>query len=524
MKDLGCNYRRVQEIRNPKSEIRKNSEARSPKSEWGVPRLGSAGVPPAVFGLRPKTSFAQNVKFLMRFFLRAGQSAGRRLERPRRSRSPVSGELLRLGPRNRRQGLSSASSDFGFRPSFGFRISDFGLLPLLLFAIVFNTRAADSPLMASIVSSNTAFAADLYKKESARSGNLFFSPYSISTALAMTYTGARGPTQKEMAQVLHFGQSPEELPEAFAGLAKRMDEIQQAQQVNLSVANALWCQQDYPFSAPFLKLTKEFYDAQAHQVNFRTQTEAVRKEINTWVARKTQDKILDLIHPGQLTDQTRLVLCDAIYFKGNWASRFEAKKTRPAPFFTAPNQPVQVPMMSQTLSLRSKEYPDFYLLAVPYTNDVLSMVILLPKAMDGLGALEKQLDSAKLSEWLTALEAAPAGKADLFLPKFKLDCRLELANDLSEMGMPSAFGPQADFSGMSARRDLFISAVIHQAMVDVNEQGTEAAAATGVAIKSLAIVRNFNPVFRVDHPFLFLLRENQTGSVLFMGRVKDPTK
>jgi serine protease inhibitor len=411
-------------------------------------------------------------------------------------------------------------SDFGFRPSFGFRISAFGLL----IALAFNACAANNPVMAGIVNSNTAFAADLYKKEIAISGNLFFSPYSISTALAMTYAGARGQTEKEMAQVLHFGQPPGQLPAAFAGLAKRMNEIQQARQVNLGVANALWCQEDYPFRAEFLKLTGDFYGAQANQVNFRTQAEEVRKEINGWVRRKTEDKIQDLIHPGQLNDQTRLVLCNAIYFKGNWASQFEAKKTRPAPFFTAPNQPVQVPMMTQTLSLRSKEFPDFYLLALPYTNNVLSMVILLPKAVDGLASLEKQLDAASLSEWLSALDGVSPAKADLFLPKFKLDCRLELATALSEMGMSSAFGPRADFSGMSGKRDLFISAVVHQAMVDVNEEGTVAAAATGVVATRMAIVRNLNPVFRVDHPFIFLLRENQTGSVLFMGRVQDPTK
>jgi serpin B len=385
-----------------------------------------------------------------------------------------------------------------------------------------DSQAAGNPSTAGVVAGNTAFAVDLYRQESAKAGNLFFSPYSISTALAMTYAGARGQTEQEMARVLHFGQAPAELPASFAGVAKRMEAIQQARQVKLSVANALWCQQDYSFSAGFLKLTKDFFGAQARQVDFRTQTESVRKEINDWVARKTQDKILDLIHPGQLSGQTRLVLCDAIYFKGNWASQFEASKTRPAPFYTAPNQPVQVPMMSQTLSLRSRGFPGFDLFAVPYTNDVLSMVILLPKAMAGLGALEKQLDSARLGEWLAALDGAPRGEAELLLPKFKLQCRLELANDLAELGMPSAFGPQADFSGMSAKRDLFISAVVHQAMVDVNEEGTEAAAATGVTMKAMAIRRK--TMFRVDHPFMFLLRENQTGSVLFMGRVEDPTK
>jgi len=399
----------------------------------------------------------------------------------------------------------------------------FCLLGAIIFGAAHSSFAGGSSLT-GVVNGNTAFAADFYRHESFRPGNLFFSPYSISTALAMTYAGARGDTARQMAQVLHFEQSPGELPASFAALAKRMEEIGQARQVDLSVANSLWCQEDFPFLPEFLKLTREFYGAQAHQVNFRTQTEEVRKEINDWVVRKTQDKIQNLIQPGDLSRQTRLVLCDAVYFKGNWAVQFQASKTRPAPFFTTPDHPVQVPMMSQTLSLRSRDMGDFYLLQVPYTNNVLSMVILLPKAKDGLPALEKELNATSLSQWRATADAAPSARAELILPKFKLNCRLELAHDLGAMGMPAAFEPQADFSGMSANGGLFISAVVHQAMVDVNEQGTEAAAATGVAVRSLAIARPMVPVFRVDHPFIFFLQENQTGSVMFLGRVQDPTR
>jgi serpin B len=375
---------------------------------------------------------------------------------------------------------------------------------------------------AEIVKDNTTFAVDLYRREGAKAGNLFFSPYSISTALAMTYAGARGQTEQEMARVLHFGLSQSDVPAAFASLAQRMEEIGKSKQVSLSVANSLWCQRSYPFNDAFLKVNRDSYHAEARLVDFAGSGEATRKEINTWIARQTQDKIQDLLQPGQLSGDTRLVLCNAIYFKGNWAAQFDPGRTMVAPFFTAPGQSVETPMMSRTLKLRSREYDDFHLFALPYTGNDLSMVIMLPKAVDGLAALEERLDAAKLQEWLTAADKAPEAEAMVFLPKFKLNCRLELAKELSAMGMPVAFGAGADFSGMTAARDLFISHVVHQAFVDVNEEGTEAAAATGVAMTKLIALRPL--VLRTDHPFIFLIRENRTGSILFLGRVMDPTK
>ncbi len=384
--------------------------------------------------------------------------------------------------------------------------------------------ASPSPKETQVVEGNTAFAMDLYARETAAAGNLFFSPYSISTALAMTYAGARGDTADEMAKVLRFGFPPQDLPAAFAGVARRMNDIGRRNQVALSVANSLWCQKEYPFAPAFLKLNRDFFGADARLADFASNPEAARAEINSWVAGKTADKIPELLHQGDLSRVTRMVLCDAVYFKGKWASQFEPRGTQPAPFFVTPDQPVQAPMMHQKLKLQSHDLGDSYVLALPYIGRDLSMVILLPKAMDGLGALERRLDGAKLDEALAALDAAPEAKAEVFLPKFKLDCRLDLARELSAMGMPAAFGSEADFSGIDGRRDLFISAVVHQAVVDVNEEGTEAAAATGVVVRSMALAREMTPVFRMDHPFLFLLRENQTGSVLFLGRVANPVR
>jgi len=391
----------------------------------------------------------------------------------------------------------------------------------MLFAM--RSLAAEASV-AEVVRGNTAFAVALYQRAGAGANNVFFSPYSISTALAMTYAGARGQTEQEMARALHFTLPQATLHPAFAALGRRMDAIGQEGQLVLGVANSLWCQKDYPLAASFLAITRDDYGAEARSVDFAANPEPVRLEINSWTAGKTRDKIKDLLHPGDLSTQTKLVLCDAVYFKGQWADRFNSNATQVLPFFTAPSQPVNTPLMTQTLKLRSRQFDDFALFALPYTSNALSMIILLPKAVDGLAGIERRVEASKLEEWLAAMDGAPEAKAVVFLPRFKLTRRIELAHDLAALGMPSAFGPRADFSGMSARRDLFIDNVVHQAFVDVNEEGTEAAAATAVVMKALAVMANPIPVFRADHPFLFLIRENQTGSILFLGRLADPTK
>jgi len=378
--------------------------------------------------------------------------------------------------------------------------------------------------VAAVVKSNTAFAVDLYQREKGQGDNLFFSPYSISTALAMTWGGARGQTEQEMARVLHFTLPQEDVHRAFGGLTERCDEIQKRNQISLNIANSLWCQRDYHFTEAFLKVNRTYYRAEARLVDFVGSTDAARQEINAWVAKETQNKIQDLLRPPFPSPLTTLVLCNAIYFKGKWATQFDPKKTGPAPFFVSAGRDVQVPTMSQKLKLRSRDAGDFRLFALPYTGGDLSLVILLPKAVDGLTALERQLRADRLQKWLVALDGAPESKAVVYLPRFKLNCRLELAKELAAMGMPSAFVQHsADFSGMTGTRDLNISDVVHQAFVEVNEEGTEAAAATAVVMDRSSSVTP-TPEFRVDHPFVFLIREQQTGSIVFLGRVVDPSK
>jgi serpin B len=387
-----------------------------------------------------------------------------------------------------------------------------------------NTCSPDAPApsLEAVVQGNIAFALDLYQREKGKAPNLFFSPYSLSTALAMTYAGARGRTAEEMARTLHFEPASAIVHQAFADLYSRFDQIEKQQRVSLSVANLLWSQRGYPFAPDFLELNQKCYHVEPRQVDFVGQAEAIRQEINSWVERKTHDKIRELLKPGQIDAMTRLVLCNAIYFKGDWAAKFDPKATRPEPFFVNSNQTVTVPLMSRRLKLRCHAVDDFTLFALPYVGNDLAMVVMLPDDREGLPAVEHRLSAAVLQGWLKALNAVPEAEAAVWLPKLKLNCRLDLAQDLSGMGMPSAFAATADFSGINGKRDLFISGVVHQAYVDVNEEGTEAAAATGVTVSLTSVVRPM--ALRVDHPFLFFIVEQQTGSILFIGRVTDPAQ
>src|SRR5438132_3977451 len=339
----------------------------------------------------------------------------------------------------------------------------------------------------------------------------------------MTWAGAKGRTEQEIARVFHFTLPPGDLPRAFGELAERFAQIEKQKHISLRIANSLWCQRDYPFLKPFLDLNRTQLQAELGSVDFDHHTEAAREEINRWIERKTQDRIRELMAPGQVTPVTTLVLCNAVYFKGKWVTQFDPKATATNVFFPRRGQRVAVPMMSGKMKVRSQSPGDLTLLVLPYTGNDLSMVILLPEAVDGLGALEQRLDAKELTSWLAALDQARESEAIVVLPKFKLNCRLNLKDDLAAMGMPSAFKPGADFSGMTSAEKLWISDVVHQAFVDVNEEGTEAAAATAVAMTRSASASH-TPLFRVDHPFLFLIRERQTGSILFLGRVVDPTK
>jgi len=394
----------------------------------------------------------------------------------------------------------------------------------------------------AVVQGNNAFALALYQNLSRHDGNLFFSPYSISTALAMTYAGARGRTASQMFGALRLPFEPvssgardadparavepvpmtiDHLAEAFGQLQKRLHADPKDKGYELSVANALWGQAGYDFRDEFLSLVETSYGGRLSEVDFAGATEAARKTINDWVEQKTNNRIKDLLKPGTLNELTRLVLTNAIYFKGNWASQFDRALTRPAPFTLADGSKINVPMMNQTETLGYAQGQDYQALEMPYAGNELSMVIFLPRQYDGLADLEKRFAAGELSLSPAGL---PKRKVVVFIPRFKTTSRFSLASVLRSMGMTDAFAPGlADFSGINGRKDLCISAVVHKAFVEVNEQGTEAAAATGVVIGVTSVAPVRPPVFRADRPFLFLIRDNRTGSILFLGRLTNPS-
>lgn len=369
-----------------------------------------------------------------------------------------------------------------------------------------------------VVQGNTEFALSLYAQLGSQAGNLFFSPLSLSTALAMTYAGARGQTAAQMAAVLHFPADQQRLHSAFATLSKDLHAESETQGYQLHVANALWGQKGYRFREDFLLTTKTHYGAGLQEVDFRTAAEEARKTINAWVEQQTKDTIKDLIPPGVLDALTRLVLTNAIYFKGDWLSPFMKPLTKEEDFKVSADRQLTVLLMHQTGFFNYFAGDNFQALELPYVGGKLSMVVLLPKKVDGLTEFEQSLTAQNLTQWLPQLQRR---EVEVTLPKFKVTAEFTLNEVLSRMGMPLAFRAAADFSGMREEKDLYLSAVIHKAYVDVNEEGTEAAAATGIGMRTLSL----GPppaIFRADHPFVFLIRYNSSGSILFLGRMAQP--
>jgi serpin B len=402
-----------------------------------------------------------------------------------------------------------------------------------------NLLAMDNPMAKEnmnkkiIVEGNNKFALELFTKLQSTKGNLFFSPYSISTALAMAHAGARNETESQMARVLHFPVSANrstdlsskllldrpQFASSFGNIVKDLNNRGQKGGYTLTVANALWGQKNYGFLEDFLELIETSYNGRLNEVDFVRDMETARKTINAWVEKKTNDKIKNLISEGVLDSMTRLVLTNAIYFKGNWARQFKENRTKDSTFTLADGQKIDVAMMNQKAEFGYMETDTFQALELPYVDEELSMVILLPKQFDALDEFEKTLVQENLTQWLAKIHKR---EVVVFVPKFKMTSQFSLASVLKSMGMKDAFASGADFSGINGKRDLFISAVIHKAYVEVNEEGTEAAAATGVVMRLTSIGPAPIPVFRADHPFLFLIRDNLTDSILFIGRVANP--
>lgn len=364
---------------------------------------------------------------------------------------------------------------------------------------------------------NTDFALRLYHQLGREEGNLFFSPHSISTALAMTWAGARGNTEREMALALSFTLGQDRLHPAFAGLVTELERAREQSGARLNTANALWPQQGFDFAKPFIDTVQANYDAELRPLDFAEATEEARRTINGWVEEKTENRIKELIKPGILNSYTRLVLTNAIYFKGQWQKTFDEKLTRDLPFTLASGMKVEAPMMRIEDNFQYGEADGLQLLRLVYGKGGLSMVILLPEEPGGLPALEHRLNPGQLAGWLANMRRQ---KVDVSLPRFRVETKYSLNQALAALGMKEAFKPTADFSAMDPKKRLFLSAVIHQAFVEVNEEGTEAAAATG-AVMQVTSMPMPPKVFRVNHPFIFMIT-GPNDEILFMGRIEDP--
>ena len=373
-----------------------------------------------------------------------------------------------------------------------------------------------------VVGGSNQFAIDLFDAIRSRPGNVSIAPASLSTALAMTYEGAKGETASEIARVFHFPDDREVMRAGIHALLDRMNGAGAERPYQLVAANSLWGQEGDPFRPDYLGLLAKTYGAALTSVDFRHAHESARREINAWVDGKTNHLIPELLAPPTIRPDTSLVLVNTVYFKGSWLYPFAKTATAPADFHLADGARVSVPMMRQTRSLPYAEGDGYRMLELPYKGGDLAFDVLLPNEGVALAKVESDLSPVDLDQCLARLGERQVA---VELPKFKVTAAAELSKTLAEMGMPRAFTGEADFSGIDGTQELAISAVVHQVVVNLDEEGTEAAGATGVVMTRAMASRPMPPVvFRADHPFLYLIRDVKTGAILFFGRVADPTR
>ncbi|MGA2489693.1 MAG: serpin family protein [Anaerolineales bacterium] len=380
--------------------------------------------------------------------------------------------------------------------------------------------------LVQLAQGNNAFAIALYQKMQGGDGNMFFSPCSISLALAMAYAGARGDTEKQIVEALHFTLPQDRLHPAMNSLDQEITSYAQANNnkglgFRLNIANALWGQDGFPFLPAYLDLLAQDYGAGMHLVDFVHATDASRKVINDWVEHQTQGKITDLFPQDSLDDTTRLVLANAIYFKAAWENPFDQASTKNETFYLQNGSPTSVPMMhskGETTYLYAQG-SNYQAVGLPYADSAVMMVVLMPSS-GNFANFEAGLTNTRLEAILTGMTDE---SLNLAMPKFKVETEFDLKSTLASLGMLDAFDNNADFSGMDGKKDLFIADVLHKAVVNVDENGTEAAAATGVVMGIMAVPAQIHNV-TIDHPFLFFLFDPETNMILFMGRMINPGK
>jgi serpin B len=386
------------------------------------------------------------------------------------------------------------------------------VLPILLAAAL---PAADS----RITSGMNAFTTASYKQLTGGDANRILSPFNIATALSMVLAGARGQTAEEIQSVLHLHYDPT-YDSALGALLADLTKAGNTGGNELRTANGLWVQKGFAIQPAFENTLTNNYHAPLTPLDFIANPEAARSQINRWTEEHTKEKIKDLLRAGSLDAQTRVVLTSAIYFYGKWQDPFVTSRTGPAPFTLPAGATTQANFMNQTSDFGYADTPSAQVLEMRYAGTGIAFDVVLPTTLTGLPDIEKSLTLEKLTGWIGHLATR---NVQVSLPKFRAESEFSLRKALSTMGMPTSFTDKADFSGIDPKRGLAISEAVHKAFVDVSEQGTEAAAATGITMRTTTMYRPEPPVvFRADHPFIFLIRDTRTGVVLFIGRLMNP--
>jgi len=406
-----------------------------------------------------------------------------------------------------------------------FLLSFIGFITLIIVSSgLFIYGGEEKSMENSFLSGNTAFSLDLYQQLPGRESNMIFSPYSIFSALAVCGEGARGKTQQEIAKVLHLPVNPQILHPAIIRLRTALQDLEKKGDVLFTAADSLWVQKGYRLSTEYQERIKKVYGLAATPVDFLASPLETCREINRWVEAQTRSKITDIIQPGNISPATRLVVVDAIYFKGGWLHPFDKISTRNLPFYPSAIQSIDVPTMKQVQRFNYGDFPELQVLEMPYRGKELSMIILLPWERNGLKELENIFNDKSLQQWTQGLTEE---QVTVFLPRFKQTCGFDLKKTLQILGIQDAFdGKNADFSGMdgnsSGKGGLYLEQILHKAFIEVNEEGTEAAAATAGLVAIGFTPPQAPKIFRANHPFIFLIRHNPSSIILFMGRVTHP--
>lgn len=377
-------------------------------------------------------------------------------------------------------------------------------------SLVFISPALSEPAaVKELVTSHNSFAMDLYQALNKDGENLFFSPLSISTALAMTYAGAKNQTAQQMQEVLHNTGNQDAYHEGNEALRKLL------QKSALIQANSLWPDKNENLLDSFLYTLQKQYGAQCQPLEFATDPELAASVINDWVAENTLGRVQDLLQPHDITADTRLVLANAMVFDGQWQEAFDPAMTRPMAFYLADGTILEIPGMHRKSNIMIASWDDFKLVELPFKGNETSLLMVVPNMRGGLPAIEDFISAEAINLWVKQLKSR---EVSLALPRFEMNERVDLSEVLIGLGMDSAFSPDADFTGISEDKGLFIGKILHQAAVKINEEGVEAAAATAVIMKRESVAE----LLQINRPFLFMIRHKETGSILFMGRMADP--